>query len=209
MDCFGYGIFNSGTFLRRVHLRLLGAKIAGSAKLKFVGPHFLEADLVEIGENTLIDGARIKCVSLDAMSGQLVIEPVRVGNNVSLGFKTVIAPGTSIPDSTSLGAFSSTHELQDSDDSLRRFNRLLRPEPHILLRVLLGYPLKLLCWIVQLTPYLILLQHAVTSGAWVKAEHEWVFKAVAAMTEPHRILIWIAAQVARTVVVCFTWAWSC
>eukprot|EP00930_Biecheleria_cincta_P066724 TRINITY_DN5298_c0_g1_i1.p1 TRINITY_DN5298_c0_g1~~TRINITY_DN5298_c0_g1_i1.p1 ORF type:complete len:1420 (+),score=199.34 TRINITY_DN5298_c0_g1_i1:395-4261(+) len=197
MDCFGYGIFNFNAFTRRVHLRLLGGKVAGSAKFKFGGTHFLEADLVNIGENALIDSARMKCVSLDAIGGQILMEPVRIGKNVSLGYKTVIAPGTTVPDDTSLGALSSTHELQDSDENLRRFNRLLRPEPSLLLRLFIGYPLKLLCWIMQLMPYLILLQHAITSDAWVQAEHEWVFKAVAAMTEPHRIIMWIAAQAAR------------
>eukprot|EP00931_Biecheleriopsis_adriatica_P018346 TRINITY_DN12891_c0_g2_i1.p1 TRINITY_DN12891_c0_g2~~TRINITY_DN12891_c0_g2_i1.p1 ORF type:complete len:1697 (+),score=261.63 TRINITY_DN12891_c0_g2_i1:49-5139(+) len=197
LDEFGAGIFTWFALLRRLHLRCLGAKVSGTAKFKLSGTTLVEADLIEIGENVTIDGAKLKCASLDAVTGQLVLLPVRVEENASIGFKTVVAPGTTVPADTSLGLQSSSHELEDADDDLRRFNRQLRSEPNVLLRVLIGYPLKLVCWIFSMLPYFVMLNRAVTSDYWVGNEDEWVFKAIIAMTQPTRIVAWIGAQVAR------------
>lgn len=143
-----------------------------------------------------MDTTYLKCASLEC--GYLVLEPIVVEAEVSVCRKTVVTPGT-VKAGTSLGPWSSTHEMNDADDGYRRFNRLLFDDPHPLLMWGLGYPLFVAARVVAHMPWLLMMQYVVTGAVWTTPGPEWFPRCVAALTEPHRVLLWCTAIAVKTV----------
>lgn len=104
-------IFNLGllmnTYLMPINLRgfvysLLGAKIGRSV---MVGGKILEPYLVEIGDYTQL-GEDTLVIAHTVERGVVTLGPIKIGNNVTIGVKTVIMPGVEIGDNAIVGAIS-------------------------------------------------------------------------------------------------------
>ena len=46
--------------------------------------------------------------------GTMILKPVTLGKGVTLGVRSIVAPGATIPDGTAIGPLSSSYELQDA-----------------------------------------------------------------------------------------------
>ena len=83
--------------------KLLGAKIGKGVIINTTcvyDPH-----LLEIGDNSVI-GGDVALIGHSAEGDKLVIGPVKIGKNVSVGQYTTILPGAVIEDGTIIGAMS-------------------------------------------------------------------------------------------------------
>jgi acetyltransferase-like isoleucine patch superfamily enzyme len=200
LESFGIGVFAFTQPLRRLYLRMLGASISSSANLSPLGAEvYVAADLLDLREGVMVDGARLKCTALDARTGHIAFTPLLLEKGVSVGYRSIVAPGSRIEPETCIGPLSTSHELQDADDRWRKFNSFTFPEPHILLRVCLGYPLKSLCSLITILPWILLLQYVTAGILWRTEKIHWLTLGIEELSQPHRIIAWILAfALART-----------
>lgn len=83
--------------------KMLGAKIGKNVIINttcIYDPH-----LIEIGDNTIIGGDAV-IIGHSAEDGKLIVAPVKIGKNVTIGQYSVILPGAKIDDGTIIGAMS-------------------------------------------------------------------------------------------------------
>jgi len=199
MNFCGQGFFRSNQFLHRLRLRLLGASIRGSCMINYeAGERFIEGDLLTMEEGVLMDASGLKCAALD--SGYLVLAPIILERHSSVCTRTVIVPGTVFPAEASLGPATSSHELQDADDDMRRFNKFTFADPHWCLCYMFGYPLHFFIKFMAWLPWLLILQYVVTSANWVSSDDSWFSRALHSLTEPHRIAWWLLAIATKDIV---------
>lgn len=94
----------------------------------------LEYDLVDIGDNCVIENCVIRPFCLE--TGHMVLDSIVIG-----------APGTRLAENSVLGPLSSSHEWKDFLDpeianSCTEVNRVSFTSPSLLVQLFLGYPLK-------------------------------------------------------------------
>jgi acetyltransferase-like isoleucine patch superfamily enzyme len=91
------------TWLYVLFLRALGAKIGEGT---YVNTNWIsDAHLIEIGSGTMIGWDAI----LDPHSsenGRTIFQRIKIGNNVSIGMRTIILPGAVLEDDVIVGANS-------------------------------------------------------------------------------------------------------
>jgi len=83
--------------------KILGAKIGKNVIINTTGIY--DPHLIEIGDNTIIGGDVI-IIGHSAEGDKLIIAPVKIGKNVTIGQFSVILPGTVIEDNVIIGAMS-------------------------------------------------------------------------------------------------------
>ena len=83
--------------------KLLGAKIGKNVIINTTCIY--DAHLLEIGDNTVI-GGDVAIIGHSAEGDKLIIAPVKIGKNVSIGQYTTILPGVVIEDNVIIGAMS-------------------------------------------------------------------------------------------------------
>lgn len=105
---FGFGVFRWHDRLRIFFLKLMGAKIG---KQVIIDPNteIREFDLIKIKSNVKIQRCVLSPFTLN--TGYMVLAPIQIGNNCSIGLNTRLSPGATIPDDIQLGPLSSSHEI--------------------------------------------------------------------------------------------------
>lgn len=73
----------------------------------------------------------------------MVCKPIKLGKNVCMGVRSVVAPGARIPDDTYLGPLSSSYELQDAHKDNKNYCRPTFAAPSMCLQVMVGWPIQL------------------------------------------------------------------
>jgi len=107
LDCCGRGVFVFSPLGLRLYYRLagcavgLGCVISPQATIR-------EFDLVKLGDGCAIDDALIRGFAVDR--GSVIFKTVQVRTGASVGAKSPVAPGTSVPPYCQLGPLSSTYE---------------------------------------------------------------------------------------------------
>ncbi|KAF9878245.1 AMP-binding enzyme [Colletotrichum karsti] len=147
----GEGVFGISDYTMCLYLRMMGAKIGKNVNIS--GVSFGEWDLLDIG-----DGAELaKCIcrpfAVEANTS-MYLGRIVIGDNASVGFASIIAPGTSVPPNTCIGPNSSSLELHDADESNRDLLPTRAPKPHWLLAIFGTVPLLVIGWFLSLTPWI-------------------------------------------------------
>lgn len=83
----------------------------------------------------------------------MYLGPITLGQKSSVGLKSIIAPGTVIPESTCIGPNSSSWEMQDATESNRDLSSKRIPKPHPILSLLLGLPIQILVALLAKIPW--------------------------------------------------------
>jgi hypothetical protein len=114
-----------------MYYRMLGAQIGVGARIS-PAAELAEYDLVTVGDGAAIEISTVRAFGID--NGAMILGPVRVGNNASVGARSVVAPYTSIPDNAHLGPISASYEISTiiengNDAENIRFNRQALPLP--------------------------------------------------------------------------------
>jgi acetyltransferase-like isoleucine patch superfamily enzyme len=194
LSYFGGGAFTWTPWLLTVYLRLIGASVDGSAKVTtgITEVGLAAADLLTVGERSLVDSKYLKVATLDA--GYLSLAEVRIEEDVSVGVDTVVHGGATIQSGATLGPWTSSYERDDSDNRFRRFNKLSFPQPSFLRRWFIGYPIFFLISFLAAAPHLVIKQYVVCGPRWIGADPQWFSHAVYSLTETHRVLAWCFAD---------------
>lgn len=192
------GIWGSNEVFLNFYYRLLGAKIGKGARISLEAD-VAEFDLVTVGDNAAIEYATLRGFGVD--NGAMILGPVSVGNNASVGAKSVVAPFTSVPDGCHLGPVSSSYEVGRAlDEKHARVNRRCLPEPGLLMQIFVASPITFLVnAFSQIPPLIVLwcmLQYKGQAGeAFMTLSDlmEW-------LCDPKRIPFYIGIRVARALV---------
>ena len=98
-----FGRFARATTLYPVYLRMMGAKIGRD--VVFNTQHVYDLDILEVGDRTVI-GANASILGHVGEKGRLVRQPVKIGNNCTVGQYANIFPGVTLGDNCHVGAMS-------------------------------------------------------------------------------------------------------
>jgi hypothetical protein len=130
----GRGAWGANDFSLKLFYKLLGAKIGDGARIS-PQAEIAEFDLVFIGDGAAVEIATVRAFGID--NGAMILGPVRVGDNASVGARSVVAPYTSIPDNAHLGPISTSYEISaiiegGNDTKHIQYNRQALPIPSVL-----------------------------------------------------------------------------
>jgi non-ribosomal peptide synthetase-like protein len=136
------GLWGSNGTMLNFYYSLLGAKISKGARISLEAD-VAEYDLVTVGRNAAIEYATLRGFGVD--NGAMILGPVTVGNDASVGAKSVVAPFTSVPDGAHLGPVTSSYDVGKAlDGKHARVNRRCLPEPNMCMQLFVGAPITFL-----------------------------------------------------------------
>jgi len=138
------GIWGMNDGMLRFYYRLLGANIGEGARIS-LECDLAEFDLVEVGRNASVELSTLRGFGVD--NGAMILGPVRVGHESSVGIRSVVAPFTEIADGRHLGPVTSTYDESPGKSMSKghaRVNRRLFPQPSLALQLLVGGPITFL-----------------------------------------------------------------
>lgn len=154
VDICGQGLFNQTDYTQSLYLRMMGAKIGRNVSMR--GVQTGEWDLLEIGDNAVLE----RCV-LRPFAGErnttMYLDRVRIGANATVGTASIVAPGTTVPDNTCIGANSSSWETDSAEEENRDLMASMIPGAHWVLSWFVTKPLLTFGWVVSLLPWVSLL----------------------------------------------------
>ena len=78
---------------------------------------------------------------------------ITLGKKSSVGLKSVIAPGSVIPENKCIGPNSSSWEMQDATESNHDLSSKRIPKPHPIMSLLLGLPIQILVAVLAKIPW--------------------------------------------------------
>ncbi|KAE9981906.1 putative NRPS-like protein biosynthetic cluster [Venturia inaequalis] len=149
---FGMGMFKHTNWSRVLFYRLLGAKIGKNVTIE---PSTIlgEYDLLEFGDNVELDRCICRPFAVERNTS-MYLGKIRMGKNSAAGLKTVIAPGTHLPDNVCLGVNSSSWEWKEATESNYDQLQSRIPQPHWILWIIVGIPILLGVKTLSLLPWL-------------------------------------------------------
>ncbi|MEM0333096.1 MAG: DapH/DapD/GlmU-related protein [Candidatus Aenigmatarchaeota archaeon] len=89
--------------INNIFYKIMGAKIGKNVIINTTGIY--DPHLLEIGDNTVIGGDAI-IIGHSAEGNKLIVAPIKIGKNVTIGQYTTILPGAIISDNVTIGAMS-------------------------------------------------------------------------------------------------------
>ncbi|XEU97329.1 hypothetical protein FSHL1_002615 [Fusarium sambucinum] len=146
----GEGFFSTNDMTLKMYYRLMGASIGKNVKLK--GTSIGEWDLVTIGDDVDVTGCHCRPFAAEGNTS-MYLGRITIGDKCTVGFSSILVPGTTMPANTCLGFNSSTWEMQDASEEYRDQLPSERKSAHWLLGLLFTFPLKLLSLFVAALPW--------------------------------------------------------
>ena len=197
------GIWASNDAFLNFYYRMLGAKIDSGAR---ISPDCLvaEFDLVQVGKNARIDSS-VALRGFGVDNGAMILDRVLVGNDATVGTRSVVAPGTHVPAGGHLGPGTSSYENDDElDENHARVNQQCVPKPNLFMQMCVAGPIIFFVNACSLIPPVAVLM-------WMlqyKGQREETFSSLSDLMEwlcdPQRIPFYIGIRVARAIVSPFT-----
>jgi acyl-coenzyme A synthetase/AMP-(fatty) acid ligase/carbonic anhydrase/acetyltransferase-like protein (isoleucine patch superfamily)/acyl carrier protein len=190
------GIWGSNDLLLNFYYRLLGANIAPGARISLEAD-VAEFDLVTVGKNAAVELCTLRGFAAD--NGAMLLGPVRVGDESSVGLRSVVAPYTQVPDGRHLGPVTSTYDTEAFGKQHARVNRRSFPEPSIAIQVLVGSPITFFVNLFGEIPPLIVLYWLLMFKSREDDEHffsNWN-ELIDWLCDPARIPFFIGIRLAR------------
>ncbi|KAL3419311.1 peroxisomal-coenzyme a synthetase [Phlyctema vagabunda] len=194
----GKGIFRHLDVTRLFYYRLLGAKIGKGVTIE-KGTTLGEYDLLEIGDNVHLDRCIVRPFAAERNTS-MYLAKITIGSNSSIGLKSHVVAGSTLPVDTYIGANSSSYEMSDADDS-QRSNMPVKT--HFLLQIFAIIPLQVAILFISSLPWMaglfgIVMTEPVGTVDSVKTVIIW-------WATPHRIGYHYLAQTLNVAVRPFVW----
>lgn len=199
----GRGIWGSNRPLLNTYYRLLGANIGPGAGISLEAD-IAEYDLVSIGHEAAVEYSTVRAFGVD--NGSMILGPVSVGNNASVGARSVVAPYSKVPDNCHLGPAMSSYETGKSLDAKhKRVNRQALPEPSLWAQVLVGGPISFAVDAISHIPAFLVLWWMVSSVGSRYEGFRDMSDLIRWLCDPRRIPFYIGVRVARAIVAPFVY----
>jgi acyl-CoA synthetase (AMP-forming)/AMP-acid ligase II/acetyltransferase-like isoleucine patch superfamily enzyme len=192
----GRGVWGSHNGLLCLYYRMLGAKIGAGTRLSLEA-EVAEYDLLTIGDNVKIEYSTVRAFGVD--NGTMILGSIAIGDNASVGVRSVVAPYTKVPSDGHVGPGTSSYEITH-DDRHVYYNRYAFPEPALWIKMLIGSPIVFIVDTISHIPamailYLLVRMHTKDHGG---AFHT-VGDLMGWLCEPRRIPYYIGIRIARAI----------
>ncbi|KAJ7509101.1 AMP-dependent synthetase and ligase [Mycena galericulata] len=190
----GRGIFTLHPSLTTLYYRLLGARIGKGVRIA-KHAHLAELDLLTLHDGcALDDGALVRgfCVERE---GYFTLAPISVGRYAVVNTYTQIAPGAVVSDGTVYGPHASTRDKPQA--AFAACSRPLMPEPHMLLKLFVAYPVILFVYFVSYLPWFAVVYLMINSTTILKQNLNALESVVAWFASPTRILFHALSRIVR------------
>ncbi|RYG69938.1 hypothetical protein EON64_01440 [archaeon] len=206
INIMGKGFFRDdlpiiGVHMVRLYYVLMGADIGHNVKIH-KDAKIGQADLLTVGDNVAIDNCTIRPFAIE--EGHFTLLPIKIGAKSSVGVKSVIAPGSVVPDHTCIGPLSSSHEVQDADRKYRQYCRPMYQPPPAWMIIFLGVPMILLVLAVSFIPWFFVLKLMVynaQTGGWYQSDLHSIYHAFLWWITPQRLCYFFLLRVVKRCVV--------
>ena len=196
----GRGSWGAHPETLNMYYRMLGAKIGAGARIS-VKAEIAEFDLVTIGENAAVELSTVRGFGVD--NGCMILGKVEIGNEASVGVRSIVAPFTKIPDGFHLHPLSSSYEASNEFDKNihnLRYNRYAMKEPNLWSNMFVISPITFLVDTFSHIPAFLVLYWMLTTH-WQYAEPfttagdliEW-------LANPKRVPFYIGIRIVRAIV---------
>lgn len=199
----GYDIPIIGHHIVKFYHVLMGAKIGKNVKIH-KDAKLGQSDLLTIGDDVVIDVATMRCFGLE--EGHMVLLPIVIGNNCSVGLKSSVAPGSTVPSGTHIGPQSSSHETDWTDPENAKYCRPAFQGPPLWLMLFVGIPILILVMVFSMIPWFIGLKFMVASAksdGWYSADIHSVYHAFLWWITPQRLKFYFLIRIVKRCVVPF------
>ena len=148
---FGFGVFGSNDKLRIFFLRLMGAKIGKNVTID-PNTEIREFDLIKIKSNVKIQRCVLSAFTLS--TGYMVLAPIQIGNNCSIGTNARLSPGATVSDGVQVGPLSSSYEM-NSTANTEQSSTISKPKTvNFIFKLLFGWPVILAVSILSYIPWI-------------------------------------------------------
>lgn len=206
LHIFGKGIFKYdiallGPDFHNSYYRMMGMKIGKNVKIH-KDAVIAQLDLITIGDNVVLD----KCVARPASmeEGHLLMLPIFIGDNSSVGLKTSLAPGAELPANSHLGPMTCSLEMTGSSKhvSNKRYNRQCIPGPPWYLTLLLGWPILGIIYVISMVPWGLIIYWMVYSSltqGWGPTTLTSFLDIIIWWTTRQRIFFYIGSRLAKVI----------
>ncbi|KAJ6559861.1 hypothetical protein B0H19DRAFT_1210275 [Mycena capillaripes] len=146
----GRGIFSMHPSLETLYYRMLGAKVGKGVKIDKQA-RLGEFDLLTFGDKCVVDNALIRgfCVERE---GFFTLDRISIGAYATINTYTQISPGAVIPDGAVYGPHASSHDGA-SPEGFAAYNRPMIPEPRLLLKLFVAWPVIVFVTFVSYIPW--------------------------------------------------------
>jgi len=131
-----------------LYYRMLGAQVGQDVHID-EHTKLYECDLLTLQDGCRLDTASIRgfCVERE---GFFRLAPITIGRKAFVNNHTFISPGSNISEGLVYGPHASSHN-EPSQKSFAAYNRTLLLKPHLLLRILVAWPIILLVQLISCT----------------------------------------------------------
>jgi acyl-CoA synthetase (AMP-forming)/AMP-acid ligase II/acetyltransferase-like isoleucine patch superfamily enzyme len=201
---FGRGIWGGSNRLLIAFYRMLGANIAWDARLS-IEADIAEFDLVTIGKDVSIEYATVRGFGLD--NGAMQLGPVEVGNSASVGIRSIVAPGTKVPDGEHVAPGTSSYEIYKGDDRHLAYNRNAVEEPSLIFQLLVRFPITFLVDSFSHLPAMYVLYKMMVARTSSRDDGNSQFESIGDLLEwlcdPARIPYYLCIRIVRAAVAPF------
>ena len=193
------GIWLSNDAMLNFYYRLLGAKVGAGARINREC-EIAEFDLVTVGKDAAVESATLRGFGVD--NGAMILGPVQVGEDASLGTRSVVAPYTIVPDGGHVGPVACTYDTSRALESAHhaRVNRQNLPQPNAFMNLFVAGPIVLFVNAVSYIPPLAVLMWMLEYKGQQGEEFSSLGDLMEWLCEPQRIPFFIAIRVARAIV---------
>ncbi|KAF3771381.1 hypothetical protein M406DRAFT_33731 [Cryphonectria parasitica EP155] len=152
VDICGHGLFAQTNYTSCLYLRLMGARIGKNVSIRGVSTG--EWDLIEIDDDAVLERCTVRPFAGERNT-TMYLGRIRIGRNATVGIASIVAPSTTVPEGTCIGANSSSHELDAADEANRDLMLSSIPSTHWSLDWLVTKPLATIGWMISLIPWLL------------------------------------------------------
>eukprot|EP00980_Cylindrotheca_fusiformis_P019893 scaffold7000_cov132-Cylindrotheca_fusiformis.AAC.6 len=201
---FGRGIWGGNSRLLIAFYRMLGADIAWSARMS-IEAEIAEFDLVTIGNDASIEYSTVRGFGLD--NGAMKLAPVTVGISASVGIRSVVVPGTEVPDGMHLAPGTSSYEIRKEDDKHLSYNRFSVEEPSVIFQLMIGFPVLFLVDSFSHIPAMFILYKMIVARSSNADNGDSQFETIGDLLgwlcDPARIPYYLCIRIVRAVVAPF------
>lgn len=207
INIMGKGFFRDdlpiiGPHLVRWYYYLMGAQMGNNVQIH-KDAKIGQADLLNIGDNVAIDNCTIRPFAIE--EGHFVLLPITIGSNSSVGLKSVVAGGSTLPPDSHIGPLSSSHEVEtDSDPIFRKYCRPTYQSPPALYIICFGLPVLLLVLVISFIPWFFVLRmmvsHAKEQG-WYQSDIHSIYHAFLWWITPQRLMFFFLLRVVKRCIV--------
>ncbi|SAL96550.1 hypothetical protein [Absidia glauca] len=212
----GRGVFKLNPTWYCWYLRMMGAKVGKDCSVD-IHADIQEFDLVTIGDGCSFDNCSVRPFTLTR--GHMNLSEVVIGNNCAVGLKSVVASGSHLPSGTVMGPLTSSHSYDvktggsahlDTPEGMAYADlcRTNFPSPHLLLQLLVGWPLIIIINFISFIPWFGVIYLLTAEVFFENATANQFTEVILYFAEPERVGYHFLAVVVRDNVVPFLYLFA-